>query len=144
MSHTKSTNSTPLNIYNRYFEYARVITRVSVTDQGVYQYGQVPTTYGGSQLDLNVVNAVYMVNSKSEMEIFEFEIDAIKDQQDKTGGPIQRDGVQIRGATGDSTVPVVQTTVKNEKLDASRKTIGEVAWTLFQVGLAEYPNQPKS
>ena len=133
-----------LNVYNRFFEYQRIISEVSITDEGVYQKGQVPDTYGGAQLDLQVVHAVFMVNGQSELQIHEFEVPYPMDKTKKTGGRIMRDGKEVRAKTGDSTVDVVQTTVVNPNLDDVRKALGLASLTAFKADLAAQPDQPKS
>ncbi len=140
----KGTPSDALLLYNRYFEYERVVSNVSVTDEGIFQSGQVPDTYGGAQLDLQCVHAVFMVNSKAEMILMEFEVESPMDSSRKRGGPIERDGVQIRAASGTSTVPLIQTTIPNSALDATRKQLGAAAKAQFQADLAAQPSQPKS
>ena len=130
--------------YTRFFEYGRVVSNVIITDEGVYQEGQIPDTYGGAQLSIQCVHAVLMVNAKAELVIFEFEVDSPMDKERKSGGPIYRDGVLVREKVGTSTVPVVQTTILNANLDPARQTLGAMAKAQFSEDLAKYPSQPKS
>ena len=132
------------DFYNRHFEYERVVSTVSVTDEGLYQAGQVPDTYGGAQLDMQMVHAVFMVNGRGEMIMFEFETESPMDSDRKTGGPIVRDGTQIRAKVGTSDVPLIQTTIKNANLDASRLALGQAAKNKFNQDLADVPGQPLS
>lgn len=136
MSHRRTTTSAQADFYTRYFEYARIISVVSVTDEGVYQAGQVPDTYGGAQLDLQVVNAVLMVNSKAQLQVLEFEVEPPLDKDRKSGGPVVRDGKQIRAKTGASDVPVIQTTIYNTKLDSTRKQLGAAAEAAMRAAIA--------
>lgn len=132
------------DFYNRYFEYERVISTVSVTDEGIYQAGQVPDTYGGAQLDMQMVHAVFMVNGRGEMLMLEFETESPMDTDKKTGGPIVRDGTQIRAKTGTSDVPLIQTTIKNANLDAQRAALGQAAKNQFTQDRNNVPDQPPS
>lgn len=142
MSHTKSTPAPQADFYVRYFEYARVISIVSVTEEGVYQAGQVPLTYGGSQLDLQVVNAVLMVNAKAQLQVLEFEVEPPMDKDRKTGGPIVRDGTQIRAKSGESNVPVIQTTIYNKNLESTRKQLGAAAEAAIRAAIAASGQPP--
>ena len=121
-----------VSIYNRYFEYERVVSHVSVTDEGVYKMGEVPDTYGGAQLDLELVHAVFVVNSKGEMLMLEFFPEEAMDTERKRGGPTVRDGQEILPGAGPSTVPITQTTVPNTKLDPARQAIGAFAKGVFK------------
>lgn len=141
MSNTKSKGSTSVDFYNRYFEYAKVVTPVVVTDEGVYLRDEVPESYGGAQLELDVVNAVFLINSRAELQILEFEMGEVMDKDRKTGGPIRRDGVDIRPATGDSTVVVEQTLVLNEALDEDRALLGAAALAAFKEDVSADPSQ---
>jgi len=135
---------TPFDLYKRYFEYERVITKVVVTDEGIYQKDEVPDSYGGAQLEMDYVNAVYMVNGRAELLLLEFAGEEPMDKDKKRGGKIMRDGVEIRPQTGDSTTPVVQTTVVNDKLDDARKALGRTSKEQFKIDLGNNPAQPKS
>jgi len=140
----KGASADSFMLYNRFFEYERIVSTVSVTDEGIFQAGQVPSTYGGAQLDIQCVHAVFMVNSKAEMILMEFEVEPPMDSERKTGGPIIRDGVEIRAKTGNSDVPITQTTIPNAALDNNRKLLGTAAKAQFKADLAAQPSQPKS
>jgi hypothetical protein len=144
VSHSTSTSAPQINHYNRFFEYARVITEVVVTDEGVYQKGQVPDTYGGAQLKLNVVWCVFMVNARAEMTVWEFELEYPMDNQKRKGGPLVRNGIEVRAQVGASDVPVQQLYVFNTNLDVTRKALGDAAFEDFKSELALQPGQPKS
>lgn len=141
MSHRRSTNADSLNLYIRFFEYARVETEVVVTDEGVYLKDEVPEDYGGAQLELKVCNAVFMVNAKGELQILEFEMQPVMDKDRKTGGPITRDGKPLREATGDSTTAVPQKTVVNAALDDDRKLLGQQSFASFTTAVAGVAGQ---
>lgn len=145
MSTTPKAQAAPTaNIYNRFFEYERIVSSVTLTDEGVYQAGQVPATYGGAQLDVQCVHAIFMVNAKAEMVIFEFEVESPMDSERKSGGPIVRDGITIREAKGTSAVPLQQTTIPNPNLDDARRALGAASKAQFKADLAKNPDQPKS
>lgn len=133
-----------VNMYVRYYEYSRVVSNVSITEEGVFKSGQVPTTYGGARLDLQVVHSVSMINARGELQILEFEIDEAMDSDRQRGGPTVRDGNQILAGAGPSTVPITQTTILNSKLDNSRKLLGEIATGVFKSDLAATPSQPQA
>ena len=144
MSHTKATPPPQINLYNRFFEYARVVVTVVVTEEGVYLKDNVPDTYGGAELELDMVWAVFMINAKAEMSLWELAPDYPMDKDKKKGGPIMRDKVKIREKVGDSAVPVEQRLVINENLDEDRKIQGSAAFAKFKEDLAEQPAQPQS
>jgi hypothetical protein len=143
MSHTK-VSAPKAYLYNRSFEYARVVTDVVVTEDGVYQKGQVPDAYSGSQLELAIVWAILMVNMKAELQFWELGTDYPMDKDNKKGGPLVRDGVTVRIKTGDSNVNVVQKLIINENLEEQRKLLGGAALSKFREELATYPTQPQS
>lgn len=134
--------SQPANLYNRFFEYSRVVSSVSVTEEGVFKAGQVPTSYGGARLDLLVVHSISLINARGEMQIFEIEVEEGMDDQRQRGGPVVRDGTEVRAGAGPSTVPITQTTILNSNLDASRRVLGEVSTNVFKSDLAATPGQP--
>lgn len=138
----KSTGSVPLNLYCRYFEYARAVTDVTITEEGIFQKDQVPTDYGGARMDMEVVNAIYMVNSKAELQIFEFENISPMDADRKKDGRVERDGNLIRAAkSGGSSVTVVQRIAINDSLDDSRKALGQLALQVFRQALSQHPTE---
>lgn len=128
----RSQSPVPVSIFTRYFEYARVVTEVVVTEEGVYQKDEVPDDYGGPQLELELVNAIIMINARAELLVHEFAVGEIMDKNRDSGGPIVRDGTQLYAATGSSTVDVVQTTRVNEDLEQTRKDLGEQALALLR------------
>lgn len=141
----QSANSpTQTNLYNRFFEYERVVSYVEVTDEGIYQVGEVPDTYGGASITIQVVHAVFMINAKSEMVMFEFEVQPAMDKTRKTGGKITRDGRELRPKTGESSVEVKQYTIANASLDGPRKALGAVAKAKFNADQTGVPTQPIS
>ena len=144
MTSQKSTNAAQANFYNRFFEYARAVTDVVVTEEGVFQKDQVPDDYGGSRLEMETVNAVFLINSKAELQVFEFENPPIMDSERKTGGPIKRDDVAIRAATGDSSVDVAQRLVINPNLDPTRKAMGAAALSALRQAIESYGDEVPS
>lgn len=131
-------------MFNRFYEFERVISKVVITEEGTFKEGEVPEGYGGARLELDIVDAVFLVNSRTEMHMFEFANAEAMDAERKTGGPVIRDGVEIAPQTGESTVPTVQTTVRNPTLEESRALSGEVAKAAFAAELTLTPGQPKS
>lgn len=129
--------------FNRYWEYGRIVTDVVVTDEGIFQKEEVPADYGGPELELELVNAVLMVNARSELVVFEFATPAIKDKDRKDGGPIKRDGEDFADATGTSSVDVVQYFKPNAGLDDSRAAAGAYSRGLLNAE-AEEIDEPKT
>lgn len=144
MRSTRHTGGGEVQFYNRFFEYAKVVTEVVVTDEGVYLKNEVPDAYGGARLELKVVNAVFMVNSRAELQVFEFEMGPVMDKDKKTGGPVKRDGIDIREATGDSTVVVQQKLELNENLDTTRKVLGEATLAALRAEISATSGQVPS
>ena len=131
----------PHAIYRRSFEYARVVSKVHVTSEGVFLEDELPEEYAGSSLDIEVCHAIYMVAADNQLLIWEFENEPAMDKDRKTGGPINRDGEEIREATGDSTVPTEQTTKLNPHLDENRAAIGKSLLASFMLDLAASEEQ---
>lgn len=132
MSHTKKSGGIRQDLYVRFFEYARAVTRVVITDEGVYLKDEVPADYGGAQLELDSVDAIFMVNLRFELQIMEFENPLPMDKLRKTGGRITRDGVTVRAAVGPSTTDTPQVMVMNATLDQERQTVGAAALAEFR------------
>jgi hypothetical protein len=130
-------------LYKRYFEYSRVTSTVSVTDEGTFLKDEVPEDYGGAQMDIKVVHAVSMVNSSSEILILEFYVEPPMDKDRKKGGPITRDGDPVFPASGDSSVEWVTATEVNPTLTPSQKSSGEFAVGVFKVDRARVPSSPQ-
>jgi hypothetical protein len=130
-------------LYKRYFEYSRVTSILSVTDEGTFLQAEIPDDYGGAQLDIKVVHAVSMINSSSEMLIFEFYVEPPMDKERKTGGPISRDGVEVAEQSGESAVEWVQTIEINPSLTASQQSSGEFASGVFSADRSAAPSTPQ-
>lgn len=144
MSKTNPINSSPQVLtYNRYFEYQRIVSTVTVTDEGNFIEDNVPDDYGGAELDIEIVHAVRMVNSRAELLLFEFYNEPAMDKDRKKGGPVHRDGEEIAAATGDSTVPTLQITRVNPTLTDEQKEAGEFSMAIFEQDRKDTPRSPQ-
>ena len=114
------------------FEYARLKSTQIITEQGIYKKDEVPEDYGGSQLEVDVVHGIYLINETGELTQFQFKVPEAKDENEETGGPYTLDEVEIKAGAGPSTVAtelelVVDTTlvVSDETLDLAVQWIIE-------------------
>jgi hypothetical protein len=106
-------------VVHGFIELKRVVAVHEVTEEDVYKEGQVPTTYGGAKLKVEVVYAVWMVDIAGRVRRFEFDIPEPKDSEGKIGGPYNLDGVETQAGAGPSTVATELKTVQSSLLDSN-------------------------
>jgi len=84
----------------------------TITDSGAYAKDQVPESYGGAELDVEIIQRVIFTDSSGQLvELRMDDIEGLKDQEDKTGMAVQvidTDGTVLEtiAATGDSTITI--------------------------------------
>ena len=117
-------------LYRTMYEYSRVVETVTLTEDGVYVKDRVPDEYGGSQINVEVVHRVTMMDMTGYVEELRFQNPIPKSKNNNTtSGKITLDGTEIDAGTGGSD-PREWTTRKNDKLTTDQKTLGD-----FQVAL---------
>lgn len=104
-------------VYHAFVEHSRFVAVHEVTEEGVYKEGQVPTTYGGAILKVEVVYGIIMVDWGGRVRRFEFDIVEPLDKDGKVGGPIIVDGVEVSAGAGPSTAPTYIKTVNSTLID---------------------------
>ena len=113
--------SRPYNVYQWWINI--VETRV-LTEDGAYAQGQVPETYAGSQITVDIIQRTIFTNSAGE--IFELRmdtLDGVKDNQEKSGlgahisNLVLKYDAYLKGA-GPSTGTVTWKAVLNPRLPA--------------------------
>lgn len=73
--------------YASFREYKRLYSIVVVTDDGLYKEGEVPSSYGGdTEVEIEVVHEILMVDSAGRIRRLVFDIPEAKDRNNKLGG----------------------------------------------------------
>jgi hypothetical protein len=100
--------------FHHYIQSAKVVSTQLITEQGAYKKDQLPDEYGGAVLEVEVVHAVYLTDQTGSTIKLEFDVPEAMDKEDKTGGPYNLDGNEIKEQSGESEEPTEMTTVKRE------------------------------
>lgn len=106
---------------HKYDEYARVVSTVIVTEKGIYKPDHVKEGVK-SKLELEVVHRLILCDMTGRCIILDMEVEEAMDENDETGGPVRRDGNQIKSGEGPSGVPTEQKTKLNSALKEEQKT----------------------
>jgi len=112
-------------LYRTMYEYSRVYEEVTLTEEGVYVKDQVPDEYGGSQMNVEIVHRVTMMDMTGYIEELRFENPIPKSKNgNTTSGQVLLDGDEILAGTGGSD-PRTWTTRKNDTLTSNQKSLGD-------------------
>lgn len=93
--------------FHLFREHSRVTSVQEVTDTSVYKEGEVPSNKE-SLMTVEVVHAVTMVDAAGRLLVLEFDQPEALDRNEATGGPIERDGEEIKAGSGAATIQVTK------------------------------------
>lgn len=112
--------------YRTLYEYSRVVETVTLTEDGVYVKDSVPDEYGGSQINVEIVHRVTMMDMTGYVEELRFQNPIPKSKNgNTTTGKITLDGKStIDEGTGGSDARTWTTRI-SEKLTDGQKTLGK-------------------
>lgn len=108
-SNLDSSDSDAEAAFELFLETRKVVSTQLLTENGAYKKDQLPDDYGGAVLEIEAVHAIYLSNTTGKTIKLQFQVPEAKDKDDKTGGPYNLDGEEIKAQSGESSEPTEMT-----------------------------------